>query len=50
MPNTLPTLLFSFVILLEAKAVVLDARIRNRDKPDSLVASANVGEVNAEHF
>lgn len=41
---------FQTVLTLEADAVVLDARIRNGDEPDSLVASADVGNVDAEHF
>ena len=35
---------------LEADAVVLDARIGNRDEPDFLVAGADIRNVEAEHF
>ena len=35
---------------LEAEAVVLDARIRDTDKPDAFVTSADVGHVDAELF
>jgi hypothetical protein len=35
---------------LEADAAELDAGIRNRDEPDLLVASADVRDVQAEHF
>ena len=35
---------------LETKAVVLDAWIGNRYKPDPLVTDGGVGNVDAEHF
>jgi hypothetical protein len=37
-------------LALEANPVVLDAGIRNSDEPNFLVASADVGDVDAQGF
>ena len=39
-----------FRVDLEAEAIVLDAGIGNRDKPDFLVTGGDVRHVDAEHF
>lgn len=39
-----------FNYCLEANAIILDTGIRNGDKPDLLVAGADIGHVDTEHF